>query len=297
MDLLQNCTLCPRECGVNRKKGSVGYCGMTDTLVVARAAAHMWEEPCISGSNGSGTVFFSGCSLGCCFCQNYNISKKLKGKQISIPQLAEIFLQLQQDGVHNINLVTPSHFSVQIISALDIARKRGLKIPVIYNSSGYDSVETLRLLQGYIDVFLPDFKYFSPELSMKYSACKDYFEYASKAIAEMIRQVGQPKFSGGLITRGVIVRHLLLPGCLEDSKNVIKFLSDNFKDQIFISIMSQYTPVVKQQVNTELNRRVTAAEYNELIDYAISLGIENGFVQDGKSADKSFIPDFDYGEV
>lgn len=292
MDLLQSCVLCPRKCGANRKNGEVGYCGMPDKPVVARAAPHNWEEPCISGSRGSGTVFFSGCSLGCCFCQNYKISRELKGKQIGVNRLAEIFLELQSKGVHNINLVTPSHFSPQIIQALDIARERGLNLPVIYNSSGYDRVETIRSLESYVDVFLPDFKYFSPQLSKRYSACDDYFECASKALEEMVGQVGSPCFKDGLIKKGVIVRHLLLPGCLEDSKRVIKYLSDNFKDRVFISIMSQYTPIVRQTVNTELNRRVSAVEYNELVEYAVSLGIENGFVQEEQAADESFIPDF-----
>ncbi len=291
--LLRDCALCPRNCHVDRTRGRKGYCRMTDRLVVARAALHYWEEPCLSGERGSGTVFFSGCGLGCVYCQNHSISRGLAGKKISIERLSEVFLELEEKGAHNINLVTPTHFVPQIISAISLARRKGLRLPLVYNSSGYEKVETLKLLEGHIDIYLPDMKYFDEAPATKYSKCKDYFHYASGAIAEMVRQAGEPVFDEkGIMQKGVIVRHLILAGCLGDSKNIIRFLHETFGDKIYISIMNQYTPVNPVERYPEINRRITKGEYDELVDYAVGLGVKNGFIQEGETALESFIPEF-----
>lgn len=334
---MENCMLCPRECGVNRKNGETGVCGQTAAIKAARAALHMWEEPCISGQNGSGTVFFSGCNLGCVFCQNHNIATGKAGIEISIERLAEIFLELQEKGANNINLVTAGHFVPQVVEALKQAKQQGLFLPVVYNTSSYEKVETLRLLEGYVDIYLPDLKYVDSTISNRYSHAADYFTYASAAIAEMVQQVGEPEFiferTAGkegssaefladekkkiseqqnnmifdaaeyqerseageslLMRKGVIVRHLVMPGCVEDSKRVISYLLKTYGNQIFISIMNQYTPLPQCREYPELSRRVTEAEYDAVVDYAIGLGIENGFIQEGDVAEESFIPEFD----
>lgn len=291
------CTLCPRKCEADRKNGEKGICGQTNELKVARAALHFWEEPCISGMNGSGTVFFSGCSLHCVFCQNEQIANGTVGKIISVERLTEIFLELERQGANNINLVTPGHFVPQIKEALLAAKQQGLSIPVVYNTSGYETVETLRSLEGLVDIYLPDFKYMSSELAKKYSHAADYPEVAKAAIAEMVRQTGAPVFDGdgedGLIKRGTIVRHLTLPGCMEDSKEILKYLHDTYGEQIYISIMNQFTPLENVAAYPELNRKITEDEYDELIDFAIDLGIVQGFIQEGETAEESFIPDFD----
>ena len=295
------CTLCPRNCSVDRKNGEKGICGQTAELKVARAALHFWEEPCISGTTGSGTVFFSGCSLHCVFCQNEPIANGSVGKVISVERLAEIFIELERQGANNINLVTPGHFIPAIKEALLLAKKRGLTLPVVYNTSSYESVEALRSLEGLVDIYLPDFKYMSSQLSQKYSHAADYAEVAKKAIAEMVRQTGQPVFDedgeDGLIKRGTIVRHLTLPGCMDDSKKILKYLYDTYGDEIYISIMNQFTPLENVKEYPELNWRITEEEYDELIDYAIDLGIEQGFIQEGETAEESFIPDFDCNGV
>lgn len=294
IDLQNNCTLCPRNCKVDRTNGQVGYCKVTEELVVARAALHMWEEPCISGKEGSGTVFFSGCSMGCVYCQNKNIATAKTGKKITIERLAEILIELQEKGANNINLVTPSHYVPQIVKGISIAREKGLILPIVYNCSGYEKVETLQLLDGIISVYLPDFKYMSSDIAVKYSNCSNYFEVASKAIAEMVRQVEEPTFNqSGMMTKGVIVRHLTLPGYLQDSKNIIKYLYETFGDTIYISIMNQYTPLPQVEKYPEINRKITREEYEELVDYAIEIGVENGFIQEGETASESFIPEFD----
>lgn len=294
MKILEDCSLCPRNCHVNRSAGKTGYCGQTAELKVARASLHLWEEPCISGSNGSGTVFFTGCSLGCVYCQNYQISTGMAGKKITTERLSDIFLELQHQQASNINLVTPTHYVPQIIEAIDLSRAKGFNIPVVYNTSGYEKTETIRLLSGYADVYLPDLKYKSPELSGRYSGCPDYFKQASGAIAEMVRQTGRPEFNEeGIMTKGVIVRHLVLPGCIEDSKEILRFLYHTFGDGIYISIMNQYTPLAPITRYPELNRTLSGKEYDEVVEYAISLGIENGFIQEGEAASESFIPDFD----
>ncbi len=292
--LLSDCTLCPRHCHVNRLLGQAGYCGQT-TLKAARASLHMWEEPCISGTAGSGTVFFSGCNLRCIFCQNYHIALGEAGREISTKHLAEIFLSLQAQGANNINLVTPTHFVPQILLALQSAKEHGLTIPIVYNSSGYESTETLRLLEGYVDIYLPDFKYMDPALSLKYSHAQDYFTKAKESLAEMVRQAGSPVFdpATGLMKRGVIVRHLLLPGQTKDSKKILRYLHTTYENQIFISIMNQYTPLPQVKELPELNRRVSPAEYERVLDFALRIGIENGFFQEGETASDSFIPEFD----
>lgn len=289
------CRLCPRECNADRTNGQIGYCGESAGLRVARAALHMWEEPCISGQTGSGTVFFTGCPLRCVFCQNNTIAAGHTGKTISADRLSEIFLELQQKGACNINLVTPTHFVPLIIPALQKAKAAGLSIPIVYNTGSYEKVETLRLLEGLVDIYLPDLKYFSSRLSARYSNAPDYFEKASAAIAEMVRQTGDPVLdeTTGLMQRGVIVRHLLLPKRLSDSKKVVSYLYDTYHDHIYISIMSQYTPMQFFPDMPELGRRVSHREYNALVDYCIGLGIENGFIQDGETASESFIPPFD----
>lgn len=291
---MSECKLCPRNCKKNRKNKEKGYCLMTDELCVARAALHMWEEPCISGEEGSGAVFFSGCTLRCVFCQNRNIAAAQTGKIISIDRLADIFLELQEKGANNINLVTPTHFVVQIAQAIKKARRNGLIIPIVYNTGSYENIETLKLLDGLIDIYLPDMKYMDSSLSLKYSNAKDYFDVASKALDEMFRQVGKPVFDKrGIMKRGMIVRHLILPGMTYDSKNVIKYLYETFKDDIYISIMNQYTPLKQIEKYPEINRKVTDKEYDEVVDYAIELGVVNGFIQEGETASESFIPEFD----
>ena len=292
--LLNKCKLCPRMCKTNRNNNELGFCNMTSNLRVARAALHHWEEPIISGNNGSGTVFFSGCNLKCVFCQNFNISTQNFGKLITIERLSEIFLELQQQGAHNINLVTPTHFVPQIIESLKIAKQKGLIIPIVYNSSGYETIETIKLLDGYIDVYLPDFKYFNNQYALKYSKCPNYFEHASRALKEMVTQVGKPQFNEkGILVKGVIVRHMLLPGLLEDSKKIINYLINNYNDDIFISIMNQYTPTDNLEKFPEINTTVDDDDYQKLIDYAINLGIKNGFMQEGETQKTSFIPEFD----
>lgn len=314
-DVMKACVLCPRRCKADRRKGQTGICGQNAEIKVARASLHMWEEPCISGEHGSGTVFFAGCALHCVFCQNHTIANGDQGKVITIERLAEIFIELQEKGANNINLVTAGHFIPQVIEALLRAKKAGLHLPVVYNTSGYEEVEALRLLEGYVDVYLPDFKYVDSNISGYYSYAPDYFEKAKAALQEMVRQTGIMEFSDEktklkkigveeyqersekgesyIMTKGVIVRHLLLPGCLEDSKRVLKYLIKEYGDRIFISIMNQYTPLPHVKKYTELDRKVTEQEYEVLLDYAIALGIKNGFLQEGDVAEESFIPDFD----
>lgn len=292
--LLKDCSICPRNCHADRTAGKTGYCGMTDELMVARAALHMWEEPCISGEEGSGTVFFSGCNMGCIYCQNHDIARGLAGKRITVERLADIFSELQEKKANNINLVTPTHYVPQIIDAISLARSKGLMLPIVYNSSAYEKVETLKLLKGYVDVYLPDMKYMDEEPAIKYSNCRDYFDHAAVAISEMVRQTGEPEFDDrGIMKKGVIVRHLILPGHLKDSKKIIKYLYETYGDHIYISIMNQYTPMEAVKKYPELDRRITEKEYDELVDYAIELGVENGFIQEGETAMESFIPPFD----
>ena len=312
----KECLLCPRACRVNRKSGEKGFCGMGAKAVVSRAHLHMWEEPCISGKNGSGTVFFCGCNLQCVFCQNRAISGPADSREITCgddgahspaqsgeiarivvepDELADIFLRLQEKGAENINLVTPTQFAGQIAEAIDIARRKGLCIPSVYNCGGYESTDTLKQLEGYIDVWMPDFKYYSDELSLRYSKAAHYFETASEALREMTRQTGGRNIfdENGLMKKGVLVRHLVLPGCTADSKHIIRFLYENFKDAVYISIMNQFTPVGDLGDYPEINRKLDPDEYRRVVEFAERIGVTNGFVQEGDTAAESFIPAFD----
>ena len=291
--MLSACTLCPHQCGVNRLAGETGRCRAGALPNVALASLHHWEEPCISGLHGSGTVFFSGCNLQCCFCQNQQISQQDFGESVSCERLAEIFLAQQTQGAHNLNLVTPTPYVPQIIAALDLARQAGFSLPVVYNSSAYESPATIQALQGWIDIYLPDYKYFSDELAVSLSGAPGYFLHASAAIQKMFDQVGECEFSpDGLLRRGVLIRHLALPGQAEDSHRILAAIRDNFGANSWFSLMNQYTPPADTAMPLELARRLTTDEYDELIDFALSLGLENGFIQEAGSASEKFIPDF-----
>ena len=296
--ILKTCTLCPRNCRIDRSAGKTGFCGADDKVYLARAALHFWEEPCISGEAGSGAVFFSGCNLRCVYCQNHEISRMDAKKEVTVRRLADIFIEQQERGALNINLVTPTHYIPQIKVALDMARDLGLELPVVYNTSGYETVEALKSLQGYVQVYLPDFKYMDGELAKRYSGATDYPDRAKMALAEMVQQVGAPEFSeDGILQKGVVVRHLVLPNCVGDSKAIIRYLYQQYRDDIFISIMNQYTPLKQVEHIPELNRRITQEEYDEVVDYAIALGVENGFIQEGETQSESFIPAFDFEGV
>ena len=292
----EKCELCPRRCGVERSKGT-GFCGMGEKIVAARAGLHYWEEPCISGERGSGAVFFSGCVMRCKFCQNNEISRGKKGKEISVERLAEIFLELEEQGALNINLVNPTHFVPQIIRSLELAKKRGLSIPVVYNSGGYERVETLKMLDGLVDIYLPDVKYFSDELAVKLSSAPNYFETAMSAVSEMIRQTGKPVFDeSSVMLRGTIVRHLVLPNCYKDSVEVIKRVGERFGGKILFSLMSQYTPFGEVKTNPEfkkMNRRITTFEYQKALDAVLEAGLQ-GFMQEKSSAKEEYTPSFDF---
>lgn len=294
MNKYENCLLCPRKCGINRSTGQTGVCGVSSEIKVARAALHYWEEPCISGKRGSGAVFFSGCSLHCVFCQNREISDGKAGKVISKERLSDIFMELADKGANNINLVTPGQYIPDIVWAVNDAKSRGMKLPIIYNTSGYENVTELKLLEGIVDVYLPDFKYMDSTLSARYSRAKDYPSVAKQALSEMVRQ--QPDVviddATGLIQKGVIVRQLLLPGHVNDAKAVLKYLYDTYHDHIYISMMSQFTPIALKDY-PEINRTVTRREYERLVDYALEIGITNAFIQEGDVAKNSFIPAFD----
>ena len=293
-EMPDRCMLCPRECGADRRAGKTGVCGVPGELQAARAALHMWEEPCISGEEGSGAVFFSGCPLGCVFCQNHEISSGQAGKRISVERLAEIFLELQEKKANNINLVTAGHYAPLVRQGLILAKQQGLTIPIVYNSSGYEITETLQMLEGLIDIYLPDFKYMDPELARKCSHAPDYPDRAKESLKEMVRQVGESQFDErGMMKKGVIVRHLLLPGCLTDSKKILRYLYETYQDRIYISIMNQYTPMPGVQGDPLLGRKVRKKSYEALLDYAIGLGVENAFFQYGETAKESFIPAFD----
>lgn len=294
MNKYENCLLCPRKCGINRRTRQTGVCGVSSEIKVARAALHYWEEPCISGKRGSGAVFFSGCSLHCVFCQNREISDGKEGKVISKERLSDIFMELAGKGANNINLVTPGQYIPDIVWAVNDAKSRGMKLPIIYNTSGYENVTELKLLEGIVDVYLPDFKYMDSTLSARYSRAKDYPSVAKQALSEMVRQ--QPDVviddAKGLIQKGVIVRQLLLPGHVNDAKAVLKYLYDTYHDHVYISMMSQFTPIALKDY-PEINRTVTRREYERLVDYALEIGITNAFIQEGDVAKDSFIPAFD----
>ena len=294
MNKYENCLLCPRKCGINRRTGQTGVCGVSSEIKVARAALHYWEEPCISGKRGSGAVFFSGCSLHCVFCQNREISDGKEGKVISKERLSDIFMELAGKGANNLNLVTPGQYIPDIVWAVNDAKSRGMKLPIIYNTSGYENVTELKLLEGIVDVYLPDFKYMDSTLSARYSRAKDYPSVAKQALSEMVRQ--QPDVviddATGLIQKGVIVRQLLLPGHVNDAKAVLKYLYDTYHDHVYISMMSQFTPIALKDY-PEINRTVTKREYERLVNYALEIGITNAFIQEGDVAKASFIPAVD----
>ena len=291
---LSECRLCPRKCLARRSEKKAGFCGGKSLAKVARAALHFWEEPCISGESGSGTVFFSGCTMRCVFCQNREISRGEAGKEITNERLAEIFLELQAKGANNINLVTPMHYAPQIMKALDLARAGGLSLPIVWNTGGWELSESVAAVRDYADIWLTDFKYFDDSLAKALSGAAKYFEIASAALAQMVAQTGEAVFDDdGIMRRGVIVRHLMLPGHLEDTKNVLRYLYETYGDKIWISIMNQYTPLCSDERFPELSRTVSDEEYESAIDFALSLGIENAFVQEGGTVGESFIPPFD----
>ncbi len=300
---MSNCRLCPRACGIDRTQGAHGVCGETDVIRLARAALHFWEEPCISGAAGSGTVFFTGCQLRCIYCQNQPIAHGSVGRAVTIDRLVEIFFELQQKGANNINLVTPDHYIPQIVQAIHRARERGLALPFVYNTSSYVSVEALRMLDGLIEIYLPDLKYLDCAHAKDYSGAADYPQVAQAALQEMYRQVGTAQFADvageeePMLRRGMIVRHLLLPGALADAKRIVAYLHDTYGDAVYISLMSQYTPGPAVAGHPLLHRRVRRKDYEALVDEAIRLGVENAFIQEGSAADESFIPVFDYEGV
>ena len=292
---MSNCTICPRDCRADRENGRRGFCGVAgNNIKCARAALHLWEEPCISGNTGSGAVFFSDCPLRCVYCQNRDIAGADRGLEITEARLAEIFLELAQQGAANINLVTPTHYTREILRAVLRAREQGLTLPMVYNCSGYEKVSTLKMLEGIVDIYLTDFKYMDTEAAKAYSRAPDYPEVAKAALAEMVRQTGAAVFDEeGMMKRGVIVRHLLLPNHLKNAKGVVKYVYETYGDRVYLSLMNQYTPLPGMEAYPELNRRVTKREYDRLLDYALSLGVENAFIQEGETAKESFIPAFD----
>ena len=291
IELLQKCEICPHKCKIDRTKNQVGRCKSKDTVKVALASIHNFEEPCISGRNGSGTVFFSNCNLSCEFCQNYEISQLSKGKEITIEELADIMLKQQEKGVENINLVTPTSYALHIIEAIKIARKNGLYIPIVYNTNGYESVETLKMLEGYIDIYLPDLKYFYDELGKEYSKVNNYFEVATKAIKEMYRQVATPQLDdNGIMKKGLMIRHLILPNQVENSKQVLKWIKENIDNNVFVSIMAQYFPTYKAKEIEGLNRKLTKEEYEEVENYLYDLDLENGYIQELGEHEEEYVP-------
>lgn len=293
INLLNSCNLCIRNCKVNRNQNVMGVCKTYNKIKIARADLHFWEEPCISGENGSGAVFFSNCNLKCVFCQNSKISQNGYGKEITIERLSEIFLELQHKGANNINLVTPTHYVPMIIEAIKIAKANGLILPIVYNTNSIDNIDTIKLLEGYIDIYLPDFKYFNDKYSLKYSKVNNYSKNAIEIISEMVRQVGTPVFDdNGIMKKGVIVRHLMLPGLLFDSKKILDLIYNTFEDKVYISLMNQYTPLYNAKDYPEINKSINPKVYDSLINYALSIGVKNGFIQDAGTDTEDFVPDF-----
>lgn len=290
---LKSCELCPHRCKVNRLEGKIGRCKAGKNVKIALASVHEFEEPCISGKNGSGTIFFSNCNLSCKFCQNYEISGEGYGKEITIEELANIFIKQQEKGVNNINLVTPTMYVYHIIEAIKIAKEKGLKIPIIYNTNGYENVETIKMLKGYIDVYLPDFKYYNNEIAKKYSGIENYYEITSKAIKEMISQVGNPIFDeNGIIQKGVIIRHLILPNYMQNTKNVLKYIKENIGKDTYVSVMAQYFPTYKAKQDEKLNRKINIKEYKEIEKHIYMLELNNGYMQDLGKHEEEYVPNF-----
>lgn len=287
---LEKCTICPHECKVNRNNGQVGRCKSKNTVKIALYSTHNFEEPCISGKKGSGTVFFSNCNLNCVFCQNYEISQQGKGKEISAQRLAEIFLEQQKKDVENINLVTPTSYVLQIIEAIKIARNKGLKLPIVYNTNGYEKIETLKLLEGYIDIYLPDFKYSNNLLAKRLSKIDNYYEIATEALKEMYRQVGKPVFDEkGIMQKGMIIRHLILPNHIINSKRVLKWINDNMPD-VYVSIMAQYFSTYNAKEIDDINRKLTLKEYKEVENFLYTLNLDNGFIQELGEHEEEYVP-------
>jgi putative pyruvate formate lyase activating enzyme len=292
-EILKNCKICPRQCGINRFE-KTGVCGADAEVLAAKAFLHQWEEPCISGEKGSGTIFFSGCNMKCVFCQNHEISQGYLGKEITIDRLAEIMLELQAAGAANINFVSPTPYAIHIIKAVSIAKQMGLNLPIVYNTNGYETVETIEMLKGTVDVYLPDVKYFNDSYSLIYSGVSNYFKQASKSVIAMYDQVGYPEFGeNGMIRKGLIIRHLILPGLIEDSKKIFKWIRENIGKYAYVSIMCQYTPMYKSHVYEEINRKISSIEYDDVLNYFLEAGLENGFMQELESASADYTPDFD----
>lgn len=293
MQELNSCTICPHNCKINRNNGQIGRCRSGDKVKIALASVHNYEEPCISGKNGSGTIFFSNCNLSCIYCQNYKISQLGKGYELSVEELANIMLKQQEKGVNNINLVTPTMYVYQIIEAIKIARKRGLKIPIIYNTNGYENVKTIQDLNGYVDIYLPDLKYYSNEISKKYSKIDNYFKYATEAIKEMYKQVGSPIFDeNGIIKKGLIIRHLVLPNHLQNSKHILKWIKENMPEDTYVSVMAQYFPTYKAKEDNLINRKLNKKEYREIEEFLYTLNLGNGYMQELGEHEEEYVPNF-----
>ena len=289
---MSKCMICPRNCNADREAGGKGYCNAPQEFRIGRIAPHYWEEPVISGEKGSGAVFFAGCNMGCVYCQNEVLSHGKAGRNYTDEEFLRECLRLQEEGCHNLNLVTPSHYAHRLAEFLPKAKVEGLHLPVVYNTSSYEKVEALRKLEGLVDVYLPDFKYLNPQLAKKYSHAENYPEIAKKALEEMVRQQPRPVFKEDLMTKGVLVRHLVLPGYVKESKEVLRYLHETYGEAIYISIMNQYTPMKQLKEYPELNRTLTEEEYDEVVDFAIAIGVEQGFIQEGETCKESFIPDF-----
>ena len=298
IDKLSKCEICPRKCKVNRLEGIKGFCKCDDKIRIALVSSHYFEEPCISGKEGSGTIFFSNCNLSCVYCQNYEVSQEGKGKEVSIERLSEIMLEQQARGVNNINLVTGTMYIYQIIEAIKIAKSKGLTIPIVYNTSGYETIETIKDLEGIVDIYLPDLKYYSDELALKYSNCPNYFEYATKAIKEMINQIGENEFNDkGIMTKGVIIRHLILPNHVQNSKNILKWIKDNLPHNTYVSVMAQYFPTNKAKSIEGINRKINTKEYKEIENYLYTLGLDEGYMQDLGEHEEEYVPNFDFRNI
>ncbi len=297
MKELENCKICPRNCKINRTK-NIGYCKCNDKIKIALVSTHYYEEPCISKENGSGTIFFSNCNMNCIFCQNYEISQQGKGKEVSVERLADIMLEQQERKVNNINLVTPTMYVYQIIEAIKIARKKGLIIPIVYNTNSYENIETIKALNGYIDIYLPDLKYYTDSLSIKYSNAPHYFENATRAIKEMKKQIPEYEFDeNGTMKKGVIIRHLILPNYLQNTKNILKWIKDNFDDEIYVSIMAQYFPSYKAKEDEKINRKISMREYRKIEEYVYELNFKNGYMQDLGKNEEEYVPNFNLNNV
>lgn len=293
MNELNSCRLCPRECGVDRLSGKSGFCGACKKVRIARAALHFWEEPCISGDTGSGTVFFSNCTMKCVYCQNYEVSTNNLGYEVTIEGLADIFLDLQKQGANNINLVTPTHYVPQLIKALDIAKHNGMSLPVVYNTGGYESVRTIEMLNGYVDIYMPDFKYYNDDIAVKYSNAYNYRETVIKALDAMYKAVGKPVFDeNGIMQKGMVIRHLMLPNLLNDTVHIINHINKKFGNNVYFSLMSQYTPIRYIEDIPSLNEKLDMKKYDEAVKLCERLGMENVFLQEGEAASESFIPEF-----